>query len=272
MLSSRLPRGYFPLSYCCYVPSDECGSGKKVFLESWNAESTGEDWRYVLQPVYLITPSLSLFICSTWSIISISSTAVCVNQCQFHDKYFDNPKFALTLRDMWLRERQGCWELKCPTTDKRVKTNVAAELCTRYHEITDLSEIQMRVKEVITDCEDGERSSSLQDEESWLKKLNLLCFAEFTTTRQSFVLQEEGVHVDLDQADFGYSVGEIEVLVPEGGDMNSALEKIERTAQKLGGFPKLHYSFKKKSMLCLCCNRWKSFMRSLYRFSSESAD
>lgn len=175
-----------------------------------------------------------------------------VNQRQFNDKYFDSPKFALTLRDMWLRKRQGCWELKCPTI-KTVRTNVAAELCTRYKEITNLSEIQMRVKEVIKDCEDGERSPSLQDEESWLKKCNLLCFAEFTTTRQSFVLQEEGVHVDVDQADFGYSVGEIEVLVPEGGDVNSALEKIERTAQKLGELPKLFYSLKNKIKSMLFC-------------------
>lgn len=142
---------------------------------------------------------------------------------------------------MWLRERQGCWELKCPTK-KTVKTNAAAELCTRYKEITNLSEIQTRVREVIKGCEDGEKSPSLQDEESWLKKCNLLCFAEFTTTRQSFVLQEEGVQVELDQADFGYSVGEIEVLIPEGGDVNSALETIERTAQKLGELPILLYS------------------------------
>lgn len=176
---------------------------------------------------------------------------MCVNRRKFHDKYFDSPKFALTLRDHWLRERQGCWELKCPTIET-VETNVATELCTRYKEITNLSEIQMRVKEVIKDCEDRERSPSLQDEESWLKKFNLLCFAEFTTTRQSFVLQEEGVHVDLDQADFGYSVGEIEVLVPEGGDVNSALEKIERTAQKLGELPKLLYLYKKKKIMLFC--------------------
>ncbi|CAF93810.1 unnamed protein product, partial [Tetraodon nigroviridis] len=159
--------------------------------------------------------------------------AVCVNRQHFHDKYFDSPTFALTLRDTWLRQRQGCWELKCPTT-KTAQTNVAAELCTRYKEITDLSEIQRRVEEVLHACEDGDRGPSLQDEESWLKKCHLLCFAQFATTRQSFVLQAEGVRVDLDQADFGYSVGEIEVLVPEGGDVNSALEKIERTAQKLG--------------------------------------
>lgn len=171
---------------------------------------------------------------------------MCVSQQQFRDKYFDSPKFALTLRDMWLRQRQGCWELKCPTANT-AQTNVALELCTRYREITDLSEIQTRVKEVVQGCEEGERSPSPQDEESWQKKCRLLCFAEFATTRQSFVLEEEGVRVDLDQADFGYSVGEIEVLVPEGGDVNSALEKIERTAQKLGELHEARIaSFKKQ--------------------------
>lgn len=160
----------------------------------------------------------------------VSPTAVCVARCQFHDRYFDSPDFDLTLRDMWLRERRGRWELKCPTSAGR-RSEVAAGLCSRYLEVTDLPEVQLRVKEVL---EDGERSRSPQDEESWPQRFNLVCFAEFTTTRQSFVLEEEGVRLDLDQADFGYSVGEIEVLVPEGGDVSSALEKIERTAQMLG--------------------------------------
>lgn len=112
----------------------------------------------------------------------------------------------------------------------------AAALCTRYKEITSLHDIQLRVTEVIKDvCEDGdtEAASSHQDE-SWLGKINLVCFAEFTTVRRSFTLEEEGVQIDLDQADFGYHVGEVEVLVPEGGDVQAALEKIERTARRLG--------------------------------------
>lgn len=156
---------------------------------------------------------------------------------------------------MWLRQREGRWELKCPTLSERTaKTNVAGELCTRYKEITNLSEIQLKVKEVIKDYEDGERGPSLQEEDAWLQRFQLVCFAEFTTIRQSFVLEEEGVRVDLDQADFGYSVGEIEVLVPEGGDVNSALGRIEQTAQKLGKLSK----WKKKDALFLCCNLWKS--------------
>lgn len=170
---------------------------------------------------------------------------------------------------MWLRQREGRWELKCPTTAGRTtKTSEAAELCSRYEEVTNLSDIELRVRQVIRDCEDGETSHSLQDEEAWLKLFNLVCFAEFTTRRRSFVLEEEGVRVDLDQADFGYSVGEIEVLVPEGGDVNSALEKIERTAQRLGRLSKLL----KKT--CLCAVDFESHMCvcSLQRVNRKSAD
>nr|XP_020444005.1 thiamine-triphosphatase isoform X2 [Monopterus albus]XP_020444006.1 thiamine-triphosphatase isoform X2 [Monopterus albus] len=168
--------------------------------------------------------------------------AKCVGQHQFHDQYFDTPQFHLTLSDMWLRKRKGCWELKCPmaavsssgeTVGEPCK---AAALCTHYKEIINLSQIQLRVKEVVKDVHERRdtETSSLQQDESWFSKMNLVCFAEFTTTRQTFTLEEEGVQIDLDQADFGYCVGEVEVLLPEIEDMQSALGKIETTAEKLG--------------------------------------
>ncbi|KAM4606275.1 thiamine-triphosphatase isoform 1-T2 [Polymixia lowei] len=204
--------------------------------------------------------------------------AVCLGQRQFHDQYFDTPDFDLTLRDLWLRKRKGCWELKCPTTivsraeETHGEEPKEASLCTRYKEITSLPEIQLKVKQVLKSClggqiqcqpperviederntatqegsqdqrqpvinQDGPKTAetgSSEEEDSWLSKMNLVCFAEFTTVRCSFTLEEEGVQIDLDQADFGYHVGEIEVLVPEGEDVGSALEKIEKTAQKLG--------------------------------------
>lgn len=174
-----------------------------------------------------------------------ANSAVCLAQREFKDQYFDSPHFDLTLRDVWLRKRKGCWELKCPVSaDKTEETGrdqtkvVAAALCTRYKEITDLPEIQHRVREELYG--DGGRSSSAEDE-SWLNEMNLRCFAEFTTVRRSFTLEEDGVQVDVDQADFGYSVGEIEVLIPEGGDVQSAMEKIIRTAQKLGELSVVDY-------------------------------
>ncbi|XP_019108604.2 thiamine-triphosphatase [Larimichthys crocea] len=177
------------------------------------------------------------FLFSADTLKTLEEIGVCVGQRQFQDQYFDTAKFDLTLRDMWLRKRKGCWELKCPTTvdETSEEKSKAAALCTRYKEITNLPEIQLRVEEVMKDvCVDRETSSSQEDGEAWLSKMNLVCFADYTTVRRSFSLEEEGVQIDLDEADFGYHVGEIEVLIPEGGDMQSALEKIQRTAQKLG--------------------------------------
>ncbi|XP_063768310.1 thiamine-triphosphatase isoform X2 [Eleginops maclovinus] len=181
------------------------------------------------------------FVCTADTVKTLEEIGVFLGQRQFCDHYFDTPKFDLTLRDMWLRKRKGCWELKCPTiADKAGETSreqsKAAAMCSRYKEITNLPEIQLRVKEVIKDvCEDSETETSpSQEEESWIIRNNLVCFAEFTTVRRSFSLKEEGVQVDLDEADFGFHVGEIEVLLSEGGDVQSALEKIERTAGKLG--------------------------------------
>lgn len=179
--------------------------------------------------------------------------AVCIGQCEFQDRYYDSADFHLTLRDVWLRCRKGCWELKCPTVKKAENSaeEQEATLCSRYMEITNLSQIQLKVGEIMTAClreqQNGCQNHSVVQQEaamtedsettpidSWLKELSLVCFANFTTVRCSFSFKEEGVRVDLDQADFGYSVGEIEVLVPEGEDVQPALRKIEKTAQKLG--------------------------------------
>ncbi|KAM9713144.1 thiamine-triphosphatase isoform 1-T1 [Menidia menidia] len=182
------------------------------------------------------------FICSDDTLKILEEIGVCVGQRQFHDQYFDTPEFELTLRDMWLRKRKGCWELKCPTAtvngteDRSAEQSLAAALCTHYKEITNLPEIQQRVEEVFKKtCEDreSETAPSLGDE-SWLCRMNLVCFAEYVTVRRSFTLGDEGVQIDLDQADFGYHVGEIEVLIPEGGDVQSAQEKIRNAAHKLG--------------------------------------
>ncbi|XP_041823542.1 thiamine-triphosphatase isoform X2 [Melanotaenia boesemani] len=176
------------------------------------------------------------FTCSGDTLKTLEEIGVCVGQRQFLDQYFDTPEFELTLRDLWLRKRKECWELKCPAEMVTGTEEPSGEqsLCTRYKEITNLPEIYMKVKEVIKEgCKDGESGPSL-DDDSWLRKLNLVCFAEYTTVRQSFTLGEEGLQIDLDQADFGYNVGEIEVLIPEGGDVQSAQEKIRNAAQKLG--------------------------------------
>ncbi|XP_077411152.1 thiamine-triphosphatase isoform X2 [Vanacampus margaritifer] len=197
------------------------------------------------------------FICNANSLQILEEIGVCAGQFQFQDRYFDTPLFDLTLKDLWLRQRKGCWELKCPTAtdieaeETQGEPSKAAMLCTRYKEITDLTDIRLKLKEVLKDTSDkfsmteccqmspdqhglGNAEMNCVPEECWTSAMNLVCFAEFTTVRRTFTLEEDGVHVDLDEADFGYTVGEIEVLIPEGGDMQAALDKIERTAKKLG--------------------------------------
>ncbi|XP_054621906.1 thiamine-triphosphatase isoform X2 [Dunckerocampus dactyliophorus] len=189
------------------------------------------------------------FLCSANTLKTLKEIGVCAGQRQFHDQYFDTPQFHLTLRDMWLRKRTGCWELKCPTTRvKGAEESEASAQCSRYKEITNLSDIKLKLKEVLKDIGEDVTSrkqlscvtescqheiDSVQDQ-CWARSMNLFVFAEFTTVRQTFTLKEDGVQVDLDEADFGYRVGEIEVLIPEGGDMQAAMDKIERTAKKLG--------------------------------------
>ncbi|TRY55768.1 hypothetical protein DNTS_008484 [Danionella cerebrum] len=169
---------------------------------------------------------------------------------QFGDQYFDSPDLLLTLQDFWLRRREGLWELKCPTVSVSPAGNAAQNLCSRYREINSLPMIQSEVRRVLSQCSaEGSRSHSspmkqtenkitgmsLEDAE-WLNEFGLTCFAEFRTERCSYLLEKEDgpVRVDLDQADFGYCVGEMEILVPEGGDVNAALQRITSTAEQLG--------------------------------------
>ncbi|KAF4095944.1 thiamine-triphosphatase [Onychostoma macrolepis] len=181
--------------------------------------------------------------------------AECIGQRQFRDQYFDSPDFILTLKDFWLRCREGLWELKCPAVSGTTPDNDTETLCTRYREITSLPLIQSEVSKIIREhTAEGSESNSSQreqidkvaenedteictaDDTKWLNDLNLVCFAEFKTERCSYTLERVAgaVRVDLDQADFGYCVGEIEVLVPEGGDMNAALQRITGIAVELG--------------------------------------
>lgn len=138
----------------------------------------------------------------------------------FLDKYYDNPNYSLTLKDCWLRQRNESWELK-------VVNGQFTKLASQYQEITETNEIadflvnhfhRLDLKGLAVDLV--------------IKKLDLQPFVEYTTTRQTYFLPE--CIIDLDLTDFGYQVGEIEVMATDKSQIPRALETITSVAGKLG--------------------------------------
>lgn len=186
----------------------------------------------------------------------------------FRDTYYDTPDWRLTLADHWLREREGSgWELKRPpqsleninavgqATDPQplqclqqgqspssvprghmsqhplqpLEQLGKPGLATQYQEVIRPLEIVSQV------C--GLLGAHLQA--SWrdnvaqaVEGLGLEEFASFVTCRRKYRLGD--LSVDLDEADFGYAVGEVEALVGQKEDAPEALKRIQKLGCQLG--------------------------------------
>ncbi|XP_006006386.1 thiamine-triphosphatase [Latimeria chalumnae] len=141
----------------------------------------------------------------------------------FEDRYFDTSDFKLTLQDTWLRNRAGCWELKCP-----VNGNCQEDATTHYRELTGEDQIVSHLSELL----------GLQDLrgcplDELLCQASLEVFAAYVTERKGYSMPG-GIHIDLDRANFGYQVGEIEVMVDNVEKIPEAVRKINSVAEKLG--------------------------------------
>lgn len=138
----------------------------------------------------------------------------------FLDRYYDNPDYSLTLKDCWLRQRNGSWELK-------VVSGKLIKLASQYQEITKSNEI---VDFLVNHFHRADLSNVPINQV--IQRLNLEPFVEFTTTRQTYFLPE--CTIDLDLTDFGYQVGEIEVMASDTSQIPRALNTITLMAEKLG--------------------------------------
>ncbi|XP_060111376.1 thiamine-triphosphatase [Heteronotia binoei] len=177
----------------------------------------------------------------------------------FRDQYFDTPDWRLTLADYWLREREGTgWELKCPprplegatvsspaaeSRNPRGLTQVPAaplplqplggagrpDSATQYQEVTCPRDIVAHVCGLLgVDL----AASCCGDVARAVEKLGLEEFASFVTRRRKYRVRE--LCVDLDEADFGYAVGEVEAVVRRQEDVPEALERIQELGRQLG--------------------------------------
>ncbi|XP_069490061.1 thiamine-triphosphatase isoform X2 [Ambystoma mexicanum] len=144
----------------------------------------------------------------------------------FRDTYYDTSEHCLTLQDHWLRQREQGWELKLPLA----LSGGHCDSSTQYREVTMESAIVEQVCQALGEV--PEQYPSCVDD--LLVLLGLDAFATFVTDRRSYVLPGGHVHVDLDEADFGFAVGEVEVVVRSSDKVEEALEMVNQLCAELG--------------------------------------
>lgn len=133
------------------------------------------------------------------------------------DTYYDTKEHFLTTQDIWLRRRNGKFELKIPLNQGESKSKRTLD---RYEEIDDEDQIQSKLK--------IPKNKSLTED---LKNASFSPFATITTARRKYRKGE--FVIDIDSADFGYTIVEVELMVEEY-NIKEATKKILEFARKHG--------------------------------------
>lgn len=127
----------------------------------------------------------------------------------------------------WLRKRDRKWELKIQKLknfDCGIESNA---------EIEDEREILNELSERLTTCHSRVERDSYYSVEDFLQRTSCEQIACFTTQRSVYEMPN-GVIIDLDEATFGYQVGELEIIVSSEKEVDSARRTIQKTAEILG--------------------------------------
>lgn len=126
----------------------------------------------------------------------------------FTDVYYDTADHVLTKKDIWLRTREGKFELKFPVGIADRKRDI-----TSYDEIEDDALIARKL--------DFEIVGSLGET---LLSRGYYPFAAIATTRLKY--EKDEFHIDIDDADFGYAVSKVELMVASEHDRLLASQRI----------------------------------------------
>ena len=140
----------------------------------------------------------------------LTKEAQFLNERVFTDIYYDTEIFSLTTKDKWLRSREGRFELKLPLHEG------VDRLADQYDELED----EQKIREALNLPPKG----NLADD---LAKAGYSPFCTCKTTRRKY--KKEPFIIDLDVVDFQdftYNIGEIELMVNEKSEIESAIEKI----------------------------------------------
>ena len=132
------------------------------------------------------------------------------------DVYYDDSQYSLTRKDIWLRSRDGRFELKAP-----MNVPIEERVADRYRELETDREILAYLK--------LPENKTLGDA---LRDGGYGPFATIAATRKKY--RKDGYNIDLDTADFGYQVAEIEYMTDEASSMDGVTRKIMEYAGSHG--------------------------------------
>ena len=132
------------------------------------------------------------------------------------DTYYDMEDFKLMKQDIYLRERNGKYELKIGVRRKETRGVIST-----YRELNS----EDGIKRELEISERGELSELLG-------KHSYQPFGSWTTTRKQYRSGEFGI--DIDSVDFGYDVVEVELEVGDDSEVPGAIQKILAFASELG--------------------------------------
>nr|XP_054748929.1 thiamine-triphosphatase-like [Lytechinus pictus] len=154
------------------------------------------------------------------------------------DSYFDNENYSLTKEDFWLRRRNDQWELKMPPKNRQDES----ASCTQYKEVTNEHDIVTEMAAILCNSSPNDDAVNGNDQiyeakdvETMITKFGLEPFAELKTNRKNYRMNDE-ISITIDETDFGFQVGEIEMMVQssDADVISDAVAKIEGVAQSLG--------------------------------------
>eukprot|EP00166_Cyanidium_caldarium_P003365 ctg_325.g92 len=189
-----LPRGTCPRSTAAAAQRNPA-----VLRRGPMAGSLEVEKKFVLSPE---TEQRLLEILSSSS--SSSSSSRSRQTLRFTDIYYDAAHtWTLTSSNRWLRQRQGVWELKVPITGASQRRLDA------YRELVFEADIRAELGWAPAEA---------------LAAGRIAAFAHIETERVSIMGEHAGrrVRIDLDRADYGYTVGEIETLAHDEDDVAAA--------------------------------------------------
>ena len=163
--------------------------------------------------------------------------------------------------DYWLRKRNGSWELKYPIyklvkessdlqeremTDLTVPQNKSKT--DMYYETSDIGDIMSRLNMISSADLKRYKMDWTSSLDQWVLSGSLWPFAEINTTRKEYKLSVEligdetdhektnrkyPINAVVDTTNWGFIIGELEILVETPEEVDAAVFEIEQIAKKL---------------------------------------